>query len=78
MRCISVRDMVIHMTMGSDKIMRGTQHENEAMFKHDTMSLMTAGKTAKWMKTKIVNEQRIYSWWLLEEAGLNNEITDVR
>jgi hypothetical protein len=75
MKCISVQDLVMHMTVESDEIMRGTQHKDEAMFKHDALSLMTAGKTVKWMKATIVNEWTIYSRWLLSEVGLNNEIT---
>ena len=75
MKFISVRDLVMHMTVESDEIMRGTQHEDEAMFKHDALSLMTAGKTVEWMKATIVNGRSIYSRWLLPEAGLNDEIT---
>ena len=75
MKFISVRDLVMHMTVESNEIMRGTQHEDEAMFKHDALSLMTAGKTVEWMKATIVNGRSIYSRWLLPEAGLNKEIT---
>ena len=75
MKFISVRDLLMHMTVESDEVMQGTQHEDEAMFKHDALSLMTAGKTAEWMKSTILNVRSIYSRWLLSEAGLNNEVT---
>ena len=65
----------MYMTMESNKIMQGAQYKDEEMFNHHTLSLMTAGKTVKWMKATIVNEWTIYSRWLLSEVGLNNEIT---
>ena len=47
MRFISVLDLVIHITVESDRIMWRMQHKDEAMFKHDALSLMTVGKTVE-------------------------------
>ena len=75
MKFINVRDLVMHMTVQSNEIMRGTLYEGQAMWKHDALSLMTAAKTIEWMKTTVVNGRSIYERWLLPQQGLNNFIT---
>ena len=75
MKFIDVRDLVMHMTVQSDEIMRGTVYEGQAMWKHDALSLMTAANTIAWMKATEVNGRSIFSRWLLPEAGLNDKIT---
>ena len=69
---ISIRNLVMHMALETDEVMKGTQFEGKGMFKHDALLLMTAIETRNWMKVTFVNGQSLYSRWLLPEAGLNN------
>ena len=75
MKFLNVRDLVMHMTVQSDEVMRGTVYEGHAMFKHDALSLMTATKTMEWMKETEVNGRTIFERWLLPQEGLNDFIT---
>ena len=72
---LSIRKLVRHMAVESDRLMVGTRHEGKALFKHDALSLMTARATRDWMMTEMVDGRSLYSRWLLPEAGLNDIIT---
>jgi len=71
---LSIRKLVRHMAVESDRLMVGTRHEGKALFKHDALCLMTARATRDWMMTEMVNGRSLYSRWLLPEAGLNDII----
>ena len=68
-------DLAVHMAEESDRLMLGTEYEDEAMFKHDALALLTAKETKEWMKETFVNGRSIFSRWLLPEAGLNDSIS---
>ena len=42
---INIRELVLHMTVETDEMMKGTQLEGKGLFKHDALSLMTAKTT---------------------------------
>ena len=69
---INICNLVMHMALETDEMMKGTQFKGKGMFKHDALSLMTAIETRDWMKVTFVNGRSLYSRWLLPEAGLNN------
>ena len=71
---VSVRDLLIHVAVETDKMMKGTRHKKKGLFKHDPMTLITAAETIARIKTYFVNGRSIYSRWVLPEAGLNNKI----
>ena len=54
--------------------MEGTQFEGKAMFKHNTLSLITAEETRLWMQRTFANRRTIYSRWVLPQASLNERI----
>ncbi len=49
---ISVADMIKFMIDESARIMIGTKHEDDWVFYHDALSLMTAKETIEWMREK--------------------------
>ena len=61
---VSIRDFAMHMTVESNRLMEGTMHEGEALFKRDALSLLTAEKTKKWMRETMVN-RRFSKWDML-------------
>lgn len=69
-----MRDFVMHMSVKSDNLMVGTEHEGEAKWKHDAMVLLTAKETIKWTRTAMLAGQSLLSCWVLPEAGLNDFI----
>lgn len=71
---ISIRELVLHMAVETDEMMKGTQFEGKGLFKHDALSLMTAKATRVWMQRYILNGRSLYSRWLLPEQGLNATI----
>jgi hypothetical protein len=63
-RCIT--DLVQHIHDETKNMYEGTEHEDDWLFYHDALSLMTAKDTVAWMK-----EKGIYERWLLPVNGLN-------
>ena len=60
LRCYTcVRDIIEHMVSEIKRIFKGTTHEKSCIFYHDSLSLMTAKKTHKWMKEKGYEEMCI-------------------
>jgi hypothetical protein len=49
---ISIADMIEFMVGESQRVMKGTHHEDDWYFYHDTLSLMTATQTIEWMRKK--------------------------
>ena len=68
---ISIRNLVIHMAVETDEMMKGTKFEGKGLFKHDALSLMTAKATRDWMRRTKLNCRSLYSRSLLPEQGLN-------
>jgi hypothetical protein len=44
--------MIKFMVGKSQRVMKGTYHENNCFFKHDVLSLITAVQTIEWMRKK--------------------------
>ena len=42
---INLCNLVMHMALETDEVMKGTQFEGKGMFKHDALLLMTAKET---------------------------------
>ena len=51
---INICNLVMHMTVETYKVMKGTRFEGKGMFKHDALLLMTATETREWMKVTFV------------------------
>ena len=57
--------MVTHIYTETEKIFKGTDHENDWYFYHDALSMMTSAPTIAWMK-----EKGYYDRWLLPKLDL--------
>ena len=51
-RFVCITDMVDHMFKETEKIFKGTKHEDDWMVYHDALSLMTAVECRQWMQEK--------------------------
>ena len=60
-----IRDLVTHIYTETEKIFKGTDHENDWYFYHDALSMMTSAPTIAWMK-----EKGYYDRWLLPKLDL--------
>jgi hypothetical protein len=49
---MSIADMIEFMVVESQRVMKGTYHEDDWFFYHDALSLMTAKSTIDWMREK--------------------------
>ena len=67
---LSIKDLLRKVYDASEKVFKGTLFEDEWLFYHDTLSLMTATSTIRWMK-----EVNIYKRWLLSKNNLNGGTT---
>ena len=54
-----------HMVIETKRVFKGSTHENYCLFYHDTLSLMKAKETRKWMK-----EEGYKEMWILPEIDL--------
>jgi hypothetical protein len=63
-----ITDLVEHIVVESEKVMKGTKHENDWVFYHDALSLMTAKETVEWMK-----KEGHYQRWILPKNGLHSD-----
>jgi hypothetical protein len=64
-----ITDLVEHIVVESEKVMQGTKHENDWVFYHDALSLMTATKE----KVERMKKQGHYKCWILPENGLHSD-----
>jgi hypothetical protein len=62
---VCVTDMIEHIVQESKAAMEGTAHEEDWMFYHDALSLMTAADSIEWMREKDYLRR-----WILPEADL--------
>ena len=67
---LSIKDLLRKVYDASEKVFKGTLFEDEWLFYHDALSLMTATSTIQWMK-----EVDIYKRWLLPKNNLNGGTT---
>ena len=65
---VCVTDMIEHIVRESAKVFKGTAQEDDWVFYHDALSLMTAGATIAQMK-----EKEYYKRWVLPVNDLNKE-----
>jgi hypothetical protein len=65
--------MVEHIVEETARIYKGTEHEDDWMFYHDALSLMTAKDTVKWMKEKDYLKR-----WILPMEGLHQWDKDLK
>ena len=63
-----ITDLIEHIVAESAKLFEGTKHEDDWVFYHDALSLMTANERIKWMK-----EKDIYKRWILPVNGLHTD-----
>jgi hypothetical protein len=49
---VCITDMIEHIVQESEAVMAGTSHEEDWMFYHDALSLMTAADSMEWMREK--------------------------
>ena len=61
---VSIADMITHIYDETALLFKGTTRENDWVFYHDSLSLMTAKETRKWMKDKGYLDK-----WILPEGG---------
>ena len=65
-KLVSIHSLVLRIYEETKKAFLGTENEDNFLFHHDALSLMTASDTLKWMK-----EEKILQHWILPEQGLN-------
>jgi hypothetical protein len=61
-------DLVEHIVVETERLMKGTQHKDDWMFYHDALTLMTAKETIVWMK-----EKGYFERWILPANGLHTD-----
>ena len=64
-----ITDMIWFMMKESENLMKGSVHEDDFFIFHDSLVLMTAKETIKWMK-----ENNCFHSWLLPMNGLQDGI----
>jgi hypothetical protein len=69
--CIS--EVVEHIVVETARIYKGTKKEDDWMFYHDALSLMTAKDTIKWMQEKDYLKR-----WILPMGGLHQWDNDLK
>ena len=65
---VCITDMIEHIVTESAKVFEGTEHEDDWVFYHDTLSLMTAAATIAWINQKEYLKRRV-----LPVNGINKE-----
>jgi hypothetical protein len=70
---VCITDMVEHIYLHSQAAFRGTVHEDNWVFWHDALSLITVKDTVLWMK-----EKGIYKHWILPELDLYKDYPEVK
>ena len=64
-KCIT--DLINHLVLATDEVMRGTKYEGKGLFFHDALSLLTAKDSVAWMK-----EKGIYQRWIVPVLRCND------
>ena len=64
-----ITDLIRFMMKETDKLMKGSVHEDNFFIVHDVLVLMTAKETIKWMKGN-----NYFHCWLLPMNGLQDRI----
>ena len=72
-KTICITDYIEHLIRATDKVFEGTTHENDWLFFHDALSLMTAKDTVKWMKQQQFKGKSYYDRWILPCLGLHQD-----
>jgi hypothetical protein len=49
---VCITELVRHIHDETQKVMKGTKHEDDWYFYHDALSLMTAKDTIEWIKRR--------------------------
>jgi hypothetical protein len=65
---VCITDLVEHIVAETQRLMKGTQHEDDWMFHHDALTLMTAKEMIVWMK-----EKGYFERWILPANGLHTD-----
>ena len=70
---VLIADMIEFMVAESQRVMRGTYHEDDCFFYHHVLSLMTATATIDWMCKKDYLKR-----WLLPVNQLSRDDKDLK
>jgi hypothetical protein len=70
---VCITEMVQHIYKESESLYNGTIHQNDWVFWHDALSLLTAKETVSWMK-----DMGNYDRWLLPELDLYRDFLEVK
>ena len=74
---VCIKYLVMHIVVKTRDFFKGTNHEDDWLFYHDALSLLTAKDCIAWMKKTLVpgirTRRTIYSCWVLPELNLNKE-----
>ena len=62
-----ITDLIRFMTKESEKLMKGSVHEDDFFIVHDTLVFMTAKETIKWMK-----KNNCFHRWFLSMNGFQD------
>jgi hypothetical protein len=62
---LCIQDLVWHMVLESERMMKGSKHENNFRFAHDALSTLTAKETIEWMKTTSYKGKTLHDYWYL-------------
>lgn len=68
---VPVSDLVDFIIEESDRLMKGTIHENDWLFYHDVLSLLTSKDCLDYMRKKYFKGIRCIDRWLLPRNGVN-------
>ena len=70
---VMITDYITHMMEESERIMRGTKHQEDWVIFHDALSLMTAVETKEWMEKK-----GFLARWVLPSKDLYDNMNDLK
>ena len=75
---VCIKYLVMHIVIKTRDFIKRTNHEDDWLFYHNALSLMTAKDCIVWMKKTLVSGIRtrrtIYSCWVLPVLNLNKEL----
>jgi hypothetical protein len=66
---VCVIELVDHICIETEKLFKGSMHEDDRLFYHDALSLMTARVSVEYMK-----EEDYFKRWILPVLGLNEDL----
>ena len=70
---VCITKYITHIMVESERVMKGTAHENTWMVYHDALSLMTAKRTKEWMR-----EKNYLKRWILPTENLFDDLPAVK